>query len=197
MGRELAARLAAEYGERFRRDRATDPKRSERVRTRRGDSRDAPVQRSAATRLAAHHGSRARARPARRARAVARGGQGHLERPRDRDALSSALHVDRGDRLDQGRRRVDRRGARSRGTAQASSPAPQPADNVLAGVDLDAYSGDHRAAALREAQRLAVAQSKSSTRRSSSPTATSWWTKRRTSRRWSCACSSAATSPDR
>jgi DNA helicase IV len=30
---------------------------------------------------------------------------------------------------------------------------------VLSGVDLDAYSGDHRAAALREAQRLAVAQS--------------------------------------
>ena len=30
---------------------------------------------------------------------------------------------------------------------------------MLDGVDLDAYSGDHRAAALREAQRLAVAQS--------------------------------------
>jgi DNA helicase IV len=30
---------------------------------------------------------------------------------------------------------------------------------LLAGVDLDAYSGSHRAAALREAQRLAVAQS--------------------------------------
>jgi hypothetical protein len=31
--------------------------------------------------------------------------------------------------------------------------------NVLAGVDLDAYAGNHRAAALREAQRLVVAQS--------------------------------------
>jgi len=39
-------------------------------------------------------------------------------------------------------------------------PRPQPKleePNVLAGVDLDAYSGDHRAAALREAQRLATA----------------------------------------
>jgi len=31
--------------------------------------------------------------------------------------------------------------------------------NILAGVDLDAYAGNHRAAALREAQRLVVAQS--------------------------------------
>jgi DNA helicase IV len=38
-------------------------------------------------------------------------------------------------------------------------PAKPEANGVLAGVDLDAYSGDHRAAALREAQRLAVAQS--------------------------------------
>ncbi len=38
-------------------------------------------------------------------------------------------------------------------------PARPEATSVLAGVDLDAYSGDHRAAALREAQRLAVAQS--------------------------------------
>ncbi len=45
------------------------------------------------------------------------------------------------------------------GPRKRPRPAPEPADNVLAGVDLDAYSGDHRAAALREAQRLAVAQS--------------------------------------
>ena len=45
------------------------------------------------------------------------------------------------------------------GPRKRPRPALRPADNVLAGVDLDAYSGDHRAAALREAQRLAVAQS--------------------------------------
>ncbi|HEY1825941.1 MAG TPA: AAA family ATPase [Acidimicrobiales bacterium] len=37
--------------------------------------------------------------------------------------------------------------------------APKNTENLLAGVDLDAYSGDHRAAALREAQRVAIAQS--------------------------------------
>jgi DNA helicase IV len=47
------------------------------------------------------------------------------------------------------------------GPRRRPRPQPKPAEasNVLAGVDLDAYSGDHRAAALREAQRLAVAQS--------------------------------------
>jgi DNA helicase IV len=47
------------------------------------------------------------------------------------------------------------------GPRRRPRPLPKPAEtnNVLAGVDLDAYSGDHRAAALREAQRLAVAQS--------------------------------------
>ncbi len=45
------------------------------------------------------------------------------------------------------------------GPRRRPRPAPKPSDNVLDGVDLDAYSGDHRAAALREAQRLAVAQS--------------------------------------
>ena len=45
------------------------------------------------------------------------------------------------------------------GPRRRPRPAPKPTDNVLAGVDLDAYSGDHRAAALREAQRLAVVQS--------------------------------------
>jgi DNA helicase IV len=45
------------------------------------------------------------------------------------------------------------------GPRRRPRPAPKPTDNVLDGVDLDAYSGDHRAAALREAQRLAVAQS--------------------------------------
>jgi DNA helicase IV len=45
------------------------------------------------------------------------------------------------------------------GPRRRPRPAPKPTDNVLEGVDLDAYSGTHRAAALREAQRLAVAQS--------------------------------------
>jgi DNA helicase IV len=45
------------------------------------------------------------------------------------------------------------------GPRRRPRPAPKPTDNVLDGVDLDAYSGNHRAAALREAQRLAVAQS--------------------------------------
>jgi DNA helicase IV len=46
------------------------------------------------------------------------------------------------------------------GPRRRPRPQPKPAEtNVLAGVDLDAYSGDHRAAALRDAQRLAVAQS--------------------------------------
>jgi hypothetical protein len=45
------------------------------------------------------------------------------------------------------------------GPRRRPRPAPKPTDNGLDGVDLDAYSGDHRAAALREAQRLAVAQS--------------------------------------
>jgi len=37
---------------------------------------------------------------------------------------------------------------------------PKPEETgILAGVDLDAYAGNHRAAALREAQRLAVVQS--------------------------------------
>lgn len=45
------------------------------------------------------------------------------------------------------------------GPRRRPRPQPKPAEtNVLEGVDLDAYSGDHRAAALREAQRLAVAQ---------------------------------------
>jgi DNA helicase IV len=45
------------------------------------------------------------------------------------------------------------------GPRRRPRPAPKPTDNILDGVDLDAYSGNHRAAALREAQRLAVAQS--------------------------------------
>jgi DNA helicase IV len=46
------------------------------------------------------------------------------------------------------------------GPRKRPRPQPKPPEtNVLAGVDLDAYSGDHRAAALREAQRLLVAQS--------------------------------------
>ena len=46
------------------------------------------------------------------------------------------------------------------GPRRRPRPQPKPAEtNVLDGVDLDAYSGDHRAAALREAQRLLVAQS--------------------------------------
>jgi DNA helicase IV len=45
------------------------------------------------------------------------------------------------------------------GPRKRPRPTPKPGENVLAGVDLDAYAGNHRAAALREAQRLAVAQS--------------------------------------
>ncbi|HEY1762258.1 MAG TPA: AAA family ATPase [Acidimicrobiales bacterium] len=45
------------------------------------------------------------------------------------------------------------------GPRRRPRPAPKPSDNVLDGIDLDAYAGNHRAAALREAQRLAVAQS--------------------------------------
>ncbi|MFY9783442.1 MAG: UvrD-helicase domain-containing protein [Acidimicrobiales bacterium] len=46
------------------------------------------------------------------------------------------------------------------GPRRRPRPLPKTAENgVLAGVDLDAYSGDHRAAALRETQRLVVAQS--------------------------------------
>jgi DNA helicase IV len=45
------------------------------------------------------------------------------------------------------------------GPRRRPRPVPKPSENALDGVDLDAYSGDHRAAALREAQRLAVAQS--------------------------------------
>jgi DNA helicase IV len=45
------------------------------------------------------------------------------------------------------------------GPRRRPRPAPKPTDNILDGVDLDAYAGNHRAAALREAQRLAVAQS--------------------------------------
>ena len=46
------------------------------------------------------------------------------------------------------------------GPRRRPRPLPKPNDpGVLDGVDLDAYSGVHRAAALREAQRLAVAQS--------------------------------------
>ncbi|MGH3731962.1 MAG: HelD family protein [Acidimicrobiales bacterium] len=45
------------------------------------------------------------------------------------------------------------------GPRRRPRPVPKPGENVLLGVDLDAYSGDHRAAAIREAQRLAVAQS--------------------------------------
>jgi len=44
------------------------------------------------------------------------------------------------------------------GPRRRPRPQPKPEEtNVLAGVDLDAYSGEHRAAALREAQRVAVA----------------------------------------
>jgi len=46
------------------------------------------------------------------------------------------------------------------GPRKKPRPAPKPGDNgILDGVDLDAYSGDVRAAALREAQRLAPQQS--------------------------------------
>jgi DNA helicase IV len=46
------------------------------------------------------------------------------------------------------------------GPRRRPRPVVKPVDsNVLGGVDLDAYAGNHRAAALREAQRLAVAQS--------------------------------------
>jgi DNA helicase IV len=46
------------------------------------------------------------------------------------------------------------------GPRRRPRPPSKPVEsNVLEGVDLDAYSGDHRAAALREAQRLLVAQS--------------------------------------
>ena len=46
------------------------------------------------------------------------------------------------------------------GPRRRPRPLPKPNDpGVLEGVDLDAYSGNHRAAALREAQRLVVAQS--------------------------------------
>ena len=45
------------------------------------------------------------------------------------------------------------------GPRKRPRPLPKPGENVLAGIDLDAYAGNHRAAALREAQRLAVAQS--------------------------------------
>jgi len=46
------------------------------------------------------------------------------------------------------------------GPRRRPRPLPKPNDpGVLDGVDLDAYAGNHRAAALREAQRLIVAQS--------------------------------------
>ncbi|MGA7835960.1 MAG: UvrD-helicase domain-containing protein, partial [Acidimicrobiales bacterium] len=45
------------------------------------------------------------------------------------------------------------------GPRRRPRPLPKPTDGVLTSIDLDAYSGDHRAAALREAQRLAVTQS--------------------------------------
>ncbi len=46
------------------------------------------------------------------------------------------------------------------GPRRRPRPAPKAGDNgILAGVDLDTYQGDQRAAALREAQRLVVAQS--------------------------------------
>ena len=58
--------------------------------------------------------------------------------------------------MDQGRRGVDRRGA---GAARAtSSPAAgheAGRNGILDGIDLDSYAGDVRAAALREAQRIA------------------------------------------
>jgi DNA helicase IV len=46
------------------------------------------------------------------------------------------------------------------GPRKRPRPVVKSADsNILAGIDLDAYAGNHRAAALREAQRLVVAQS--------------------------------------
>jgi DNA helicase IV len=46
------------------------------------------------------------------------------------------------------------------GPRRRPRPQTKPGDpGVLAGIDLDAYSGEHRAAALREAQRQAVVQS--------------------------------------
>ena len=46
------------------------------------------------------------------------------------------------------------------GPRKRPRPIVKPGDsNILAGIDLDAYAGNHRAAALREAQRLVVAQS--------------------------------------
>ncbi|HEY5103569.1 MAG TPA: AAA family ATPase [Acidimicrobiales bacterium] len=46
------------------------------------------------------------------------------------------------------------------GPRKRPRPVVKPGEsNILAGVDLDAYAGNHRAAALREAQRLVVAQS--------------------------------------
>ena len=60
-------------------------------------------------------------------------GKGVLSDRRDRDALPAALGVPRRDRVDEGRRGVDRRGARARRTRRRPRPAPKPSDNVLDG----------------------------------------------------------------
>jgi hypothetical protein len=76
------------------------------------------------------------------------------------------------------------------GPRRRPRPQPKPAEtNVLEGVDLDAYSGDHRAAAFVRRSDSPSPSPKSSTRRSSSRTGTLWSTKPKTSHRWSCACS--------
>ncbi len=161
VGRELAARLAAEYGERFTKDGSRDGSEEVSNETELAEAiRATPQFKEALQRVWPRITGQELVHDLLGAPALLRAaGKGILSdreiemlyRPRFTSTEEIAWTKADAALIDEARVLV--------GPRKRPRPAPRPTDNVLAGVDLDAYSGDHRAAALREAQRLAVAQS--------------------------------------
>jgi DNA helicase IV len=162
VGRELAARLAAEYHERFTKDGSRDGSEEVSNETELAEAiRATPQFKEALQRVWPRITGQELVHDLLGAPALLRAaGKGILSdreiemlyRPRFTSTEEIAWTKADAALIDEARVLV--------GPRKRPRPTPRPTDNnVLAGVDLDAYSGDHRAAALREAQRLAVAQS--------------------------------------
>ena len=156
VGRELAPRLASEYHDRFLHDGADEINAV-------GELADAirltPVQGSAATGLAAPHRVKNCCTTSWCARTHPRGRQGSLERRRDGTALPTTRRVARRHAWTKADAALIDEARILLGPRRRPRPAPKIGESdILDGVDLDAYAGNVRAAALREAARLAPAQ---------------------------------------